>query len=115
MNYKIFFMIFLLGTCWFAQTKYPEINEQINKGNFKQAQILIESKLLDKDISELEKYNLRFQIELMERIRKDFKLTHDIVVISLKKYYPDLPDEMMINWEDENSLEMKIIDGEKRY
>jgi len=115
MSYKIFFMIFVLTTCWFAQTKYPDINEQINEGNFNKAQILIENKLLGKDISELEKYNLRFQIELMDRIRKDFKLTRDQALNSLKNYYPDLSDEMMISWEEDNSLEMKIIDGEKRY
>lgn len=98
-----------------AQTKFPEINLEINKGNFSNAQTLIESKLSDKTLTELDKYELRFQIEVMDRIRKDFKRTREDIVTALKKYYPELDDFMLNNWEKENSLEMKIIDGEKRY
>lgn len=98
-----------------AQTKFPEINLEINKGNFSNAQTHIESKLSDKTLTELDKYELRFQIEVMDRIRKDFKRTPEDIVTALKKYYPELDDFMLNNWEKENSLEMKIIDGEKRY
>ena len=112
---KIIFFLLAASVFLSAQTKYAEINNEINKGNFTQAQILIEAKLTDKAISESKKYDLKFQIELMDRIRKDFKRTRDEIVTALKKYYPDLSDEMMLSWEKDNSLEMKIIDGEKRY
>lgn len=115
MPLKIFFIV-LTFTCFLSsQTKYPEINEQINLGNFGQAQTLIENKLFDKNLTELEKYDLKFQLDLMERIKKDFRKTPDDVVAALKKYYPKLTDEMIVNWEKDNSLEMKVIDGEKRY
>ena len=112
---KIFFTVLTFAYFLSAQTKYPEINEQINLGNFLQAQILIENKLLDKNLTELDKYDLKFQIELMDRIQKDFRLNRDEVMNALKKYYPNLTDEMLVNWEKDNSLEMKVIDGEKRY
>lgn len=112
---KVIFSLLAASVFLSAQTKYAEINNEINKGNFTQAQILIEAKLTDKAISESEKYDLKFQIELMDRIRKDFKRTRDEIVTTLKKYYPDLSDEMMLSWEKDNSLEMKIFDGEKRY
>ncbi|MCK7523541.1 MAG: hypothetical protein MZV64_40765 [Ignavibacteriales bacterium] len=112
---KIIFIVISFSIFIQAQTKYSDINEQISQGNYSQAQTLIENKLFDKNLSELEKYDLKFQIELMDRIRKDFKLTRDQVISSLKKYYPNLSDEMLLNWEKDNSLEMKMIDGEKKY
>lgn len=115
MIHKIIFMMIIISTLALAQTKYPEINLQINRGNYTQAEILIENKLVAKEISEIEKGELRFQIELMDRIRKDFKRTRNEVISSLKKYYPKLTDDMMDDWEKDNSLEMKMIDGEKRY
>jgi transglutaminase-like putative cysteine protease len=112
---KIIFIVMCFSIFIQAQTKYSDINEQIGQGNYSQAQTLIENKLFDKNLSELEKYYLKFQIELMDRIRKDFRLTHDQVISSLKKYYPNLSDEMLLNWEKDKSVEMIMIDGKKRY
>lgn len=112
---KIIFTFVIITFCTLAQTKYMEINQQIAQGNFTQAQILIETKLAEKDLHETEKYELRFQIDVMDRIRKDFKRTREEVTTALKKYYPELNDEMLTGWEKDNSLEMKMIDGEKKY
>jgi len=112
---KIIFILLAGSVCLLSQTKYPEINDEISNGNFTQAQILIEGKLTDRTLFENEKYDLKFQIEVMDRIRKDFRRTRDEILTSLKKYYPDLSDEMLLSWEKDNSLEMKVIDGEKRY
>ncbi len=112
---RFILLIFLVSVPSFTQTKYSEINDQINQGNFSQAQIMIENKLIDNSLSEFEKYEFKFQIELMDRIRKDFRKTRSEVLNDLKKYYADLTDEMLLNWENDKSLEMKIIDGEKRY
>jgi transglutaminase-like putative cysteine protease len=112
---KIIFIVISLSAFLLAQTRYSEINDQIAQGNFAQAQILIESKMIDKNLSELERYDLKFQIELMDRIRKDFRRTREEVINALKEYYPDLTDDMLLKWENDKSLEMKIIDGEKKY
>lgn len=112
---KILLIILVVSSLSLAQTKYSDINDQINRGNYSKAKALIESKLNEKDITESEKYDLRFQIDVMDRIRKDFKVSREAVINSLKKYYPNLNDEMLSNWEKDNSLEMKIIDGGKKY
>jgi len=98
-----------------AQTKFSHINSEIEKGNYLKAKYLIESQLSDNKLTDLEKYELRFQIELMDRIRNDFKRTREDVFSALKKYYPELNESMILDWEKDNSLEMKVIDGEKRY
>lgn len=98
-----------------AQTQFPDINDEINKGNFTNAMQLINKRLTENDLTETEKYDLLFQIDVMNRIKIDFKKTRDEIIIGLKKYYPNLTDAMMNNWESDNSLEMKMIDGEKKY
>lgn len=115
MYIKNIFIVLLLINSLSSQTKFSDINDHIKKGNFNEATLLIESKLCEKNLNELEKYELQFQIELMDRIRKDFRKNRDDVVAALKKYYPNLTDDMVTSWENDNSLEMKIIDGEKKY
>lgn len=111
----LFLFLILIASLTTAQTNYSEINYLISQGNFSEAQIMIEGKLVDRSLPEAEKCDLRFQIELMDRIKKDFKRTRKDIFSALTKYYPDLNDIMLNNWEKDNSLEMKIIDGEKRY
>lgn len=112
---KNIFIVLLVTNSFFSQTKFQEINDQIEKGNYTEATLMIEDKLCDKNLPELEKYELKFQIELMDRIRKDFRKNRDDVTSALKKYYPNLTEEMITSWENDKSLEMKIIDGEKKY
>ena len=56
----------------FGQTKYPDINKQMQKGNFTKASQMIKQIIEKGDIPENEKYNLQFQIDKMHRIRLDF-------------------------------------------
>ncbi len=53
--------------------------------------------------------------ELGHRISLDFPLSEEDVSMQLKKYYPE-PDSVRIrNWERSRKLEMRILNGEKRY
>lgn len=98
-----------------AQTKFPEINEQIHKGNFSEAEVLINRKLDQQNLSGEEKYNLNSLIDLMHRIKLDFNKTKEDILPPIKKYFPHVTDEMIAAWEKDNSLEFKIIDGQKKY
>ncbi len=98
-----------------AQTIYPEINSEIKNGNFNHAEELIKQKLSADNLSETEKYDLNFQIDKMNRIKRDFKRTRSDIKKQLAKYFPKLTDEMIDNWEKDKSLEVKVINGEKKY
>jgi len=111
---KTFFILLFAGII-FSQTKYPEINSLIEQGEYRKAKVTIEQKLSDDNLSDQQKYYLNFEIDKMDRIKKDFRRTKDEIKKQLEKYYPNLTDEMIIEWEKDGSLEMKIINGEKRY
>lgn len=53
--------------------------------------------------------------EKQKRIKLDFTKTETQVRKSLEKYYPVLPDSLIKAWEESGALEMRMIDGEKRY
>jgi transglutaminase-like putative cysteine protease len=110
------FLLFLFAmTLLHSQTKYPEINSLINGGNFSEAKKLILVKISTGDLSAGEIHDLNFQIEKMDRIKRDFRRTREDITSALKKYYPSLTEDMINKWESEKKLEMKKIDGEKRY
>ncbi len=56
-----------------------------------------------------------FATEREQRIRKDFTKTEAEVRAFIKTYIPDISDEQWRQWENSGALEVKIINGEKRY
>lgn len=108
-------LFFCFSSILYAQTKMKELNSLINRGEFSTAMEKIDSIIANADIKVEEEYELKYQKEKLERIKKDFKRTEEYVKKALLKYYPSLNNDMIKMWEDDGSLEMKIIDGEKRY
>ncbi len=115
MKLIILIIICITAINMMAQTKYDNINNAIEKGEFTTASELINKVIAEGNLSDGEIYDLSFQIERMNRIRKDFKLTEEDILAYVKKYYPDVKSADLIKWEDDRSLEFKIIDGEKLY
>ncbi len=116
MKSLIFYSVIIMFSAFLtAQTKFNSINLEIEKGNFKLAKELINKKLSDENLTDTEKYNLNFQIDVLNRIERDFKKNRDDIKNQLSKYFPTLTDSMLDKWEVEKSLEMKIINGKKRY
>lgn len=113
---KLSLILFLtLGVILNAQTKYPEINQQISEGNFTKAEQMIKNILASKSLNPHESYDLNFQVDKMNRIRLDFNKTEKVVKSELHKYFPNLDKKMLLEWENDKSLEMKMIDGKKMF
>ena len=109
------FMMFLFSLLISCQTKYPDINSLIKNGDFTKAEKLINQMIATEKISEKERNEMQFQIERMNRIRKDFSKTSDDILSYIKKYYSEVTKADLSKWEADGSLEYKIIDGEKFY
>jgi transglutaminase-like putative cysteine protease len=98
-----------------AQTIDENINSEISKGNYTAAKQMIEDTLKNNDLSTEKIKVLQFEIERMERIKKDFKKSEEDILQYIRKYIPNANSEMLRDWEDDGSLEYKIIDGNKFY
>jgi transglutaminase-like putative cysteine protease len=88
----------------------------IQQGEFMRAKKAINYIMAtDTSLTELEKYNLSFEIERMNRIEKDFTKTETEVVDFIKEYIPDVTQADIRRWENGKSLEGMTINGHKRY
>ena len=117
--YKLKAAIWIILLSFMISCKqYPseqEIFSNIDAGNFALAEEQIQSLLEDGSMPDSVKKELNDQLLLMNRIRMDFSLTEDEIKEKLIKYFPELSDSMLRKWENDKSLEMRVIDGERRY
>jgi transglutaminase-like putative cysteine protease len=98
-----------------AQSIPDSIRASIEAGNFTQAQNAMTQLLDSGKLPETQTLALTFEIERLDRIRKDFPHTQTEVLKGLTKYYPGITAADLVKFESDRSLEMKVIDGEKRY
>lgn len=92
-----------------------EYRTMIDQGEFTRAGLAIAELLKQPGLSPAERAGLEFEIERMGRIRKDFTKSEADVLDFIRIYYPDADSARLAVWEEEKSLEMMRIDGEKRY
>jgi hypothetical protein len=93
-----------------------EVKTLVDQGEFSQAREMIYDLLQhDPTLADSLRLELTFELERMNRIRKDFTKTEQEVLQFIKQYILDATSTDLRRWEKEKSLEYKIIDGEKRY
>lgn len=91
------------------------IDEKIQNGDFSNAIKIINQLKTNPNTQQSTLISLRFKEDLMKRILIDFNRSEDYVRENLEKYYPELDQKMLTKWEKSKALEMRIIDGNKRY
>lgn len=88
----------------------------IIQGEFSEAQRQMRQELAaNLKLDPMQRLELCFEIERLDRIRKDFTRTKEDILAYIKHYIPHVTDENLDRWEQEESLESIIIDGNKRY
>lgn len=113
---NILLMIFVCFTAVIiSQTKYPEVNKEINDGNFKKASVMIDKIINKNGLTSKERYELNFQKDKLHRIKLDFQKSPEDLLKYIRKYYPGADKQSLKKWEEDGSLEYKIIDGKKFY
>jgi hypothetical protein len=118
MNRKFQFIIvsvfILVQGCTKKTDLFTEIKEQFRQGNFTEAEKLIAG-FKTAGIND----SLLFEIEMlkakMERIRIDFSKTEAEIKSELAPFFPNLTNEQIQTWELDKSLEIRFIDGQRRY
>lgn len=117
---KVFWVVFILigSFTWETQAQgiLQKFNPIIKNGKFTEAQTMMRKEIASNPgMDPVDRLALEFEIERLDRIRKDFTKTKDDVVKYIRKYIPDVSDEDLKRWEKEKSLEFRIIDGKKWY
>jgi transglutaminase-like putative cysteine protease len=98
-----------------GKVSLEQINAEETAGNFTKAANLIDLFIAENDLSATSVYELNSRKDVMHRIRLDFGKDKTAVEEYIRKYYPDVNDEMLTQWENSGALEYKIIDGKKWY
>ncbi len=114
MKYLLIFIQILFVTVM-AQNTDSSINELIKNGEFKKAGNAIAIQIASENTSPADKYRYNFYLDLMERIERDFTKTEADVLAYLEKYYPGIKSADLEKWEKDGSLEMRKINGVKKY
>ncbi len=114
------FFVFFIIVAFFALScggkKENNYISLIEKGEFSKATRVINELLqTGNHFTPTEKKQMLFEIERMQRIRKDFTKSEQEVLDYIKTYIPNVTKEDLAKWEQEKSLEYKIIDGDKKY
>ncbi|MCX7765999.1 MAG: hypothetical protein N2246_04760, partial [Candidatus Sumerlaeia bacterium] len=95
----------------------PAITTLVRNGDFTKAQSAIKE-LLNKEGEQLPlalQLRLLYEIERLDRIRQDFKLSREQVFNQLKERISDLTPADFDRWENLGLFDYRIIDGKKLY
>jgi Transglutaminase-like enzymes, putative cysteine proteases len=97
------------------QTNMARLENLLATGEFKKLTMACDSAKANQNLTEKQVRLLDSLVEVGRRVRLDFRLSEADVKIQLKKYLPDLDSASLQKWERTRTLEMRRIDGEKRY
>lgn len=110
--------LLLLGACKTLPEKsfdFSGIEKLVYPGELKKAELLADSIKATGTLGETNLYKLDSIVDIGNRIKIDFVLTEEEVKMKLSKYFPVLDSSLLNKWETTQKLEMRVIDGEKRY
>lgn len=89
-----------------------EITKFIQNGDFASATATLNGM---ENLSDADAFSRDAFLEIMRRLNLEFPYNENEIREQLKEKFPDLTDEQMTQWEAKQYLEMRNIDGEKRY
>lgn len=93
-----------------------DIRRLVEMGDFKGAVRRIERILKeDERLPKLLRERLEYEIERLERVRKDYPLTREEAFNKLKKEIPDLTPGDFERWMWEGYIDYRLIDGEEKF
>ncbi len=98
-----------------AKVSQGELKKLMDGGEFSKTEQKIDSIMQAGRVDPLMAEKLDSLKDMMHRIKLDFSLTEEEVKTGLGRIFPDLDDSLMAHWEQKGKLEMRVIDGQKRY
>ena len=103
--YTLTSLLFFLSNLAIAQIP-GKFQKLIDQGEFTKAQKLMRDELANNlNLDSQQRMDISFQIERLDRIKKDFTRTKQYIVDYIKKYVPEVNNKDLFRWEQEKSLE----------
>ena len=112
--FPLFFLLIPSGFLSLRQLSEKAILRYFSEGKFSKAERLINEKLKSNPDKETLK-KLEIIKAKMYRIKNDFSKTESDIKKELLPYFPGLSKKQLRRWEKSGKLEMRIINGERRY
>lgn len=116
---RCFCLAFLLGAMLALSLYAAEIPDPVTQleanGDFARAQQMLQKLAQKADVSSPTHNALLFEIERLDRVRKDFTLTEEQLLNQLRRSIPDVSEADLARWRKEGALESRVIDGKLYY
>ncbi|MCY1719475.1 transglutaminase-like domain-containing protein [Prolixibacteraceae bacterium Z1-6] len=106
-------LIVVTGACLNLKVNKSEIEVLLKAGEFAKAEAILKRNIEKSPWQEKQAHQI--QLETIDRIRKEFPYYRRDIEKQLEKYFPNISDAQLDEWEAAKQLEMRVIDGEKRY
>jgi hypothetical protein len=110
----ISFAAIVFLSCAKKTNDLEELNKQFAEGNFTSATKIIEE-LKSSDLFKNHSSEIEIIEAKIERIQLDFSKSETQIKDELTPWFPNVSAEQLRKWEDDKTLEMKLIDGERKY
>ena len=109
--------IFLIANprCLADNQLLEQVNQLEQQGQFKRAAALLDAEVRKTSSSAAERKELEFELDRLERIKKDFPYTKEALFAELKKAVKDLTAAEYEQWIKEGRFDSREIDGQRYF
>jgi transglutaminase-like putative cysteine protease len=104
-------LLCLTAVCYSQQSIVDRANELELRGEFRQAAGVLESALHNKSLTDEDRKRIEFELDRLDRIRKDYSLTKEQLFTLLRQSVKDLTAAEFDRWIAEGRFDMRDIDG----
>lgn len=113
---SVLFALWLTNATSWAQYSATQLAEALElRGDLKGAARILAEALNSKPQSETQRKECAFELDRLERIRKDYPFSKDELFVALKKSVRDLTEDEFDLWIAEGRFDSREIDGEPRF
>ncbi len=113
--FNIFAALTVVSSCLAQQDIVRQASQFELQGHFQQAASVFTNSLADKSLPTAQRKQLEFELDRLDRIRKDFALTKGELFAELKKSVKSLTTAEFDRWIAEGRFDGREIDGERRF
>jgi transglutaminase-like putative cysteine protease len=105
----------LAAHCFAQQDTIDRASQLELEGKFGQATAVLTNALAAKSVPNATRKQLEFELDRLDRIRKDHRLTQAAMFKELKESVKDVTEEEFERWIAEGRFDSREIDGERRF